>query len=130
MVTTIEVVAGVASDGDTVFACRRSPDRSSGGKWEFPGGKVESGESPEQALARELHEELGAEVVVGSLLDRSVVTVGGLRIDLACYDVVFQGAPPVVSTDHDLLRWIPRSSLTDLDWASPDLPMVHLLSRS
>lgn len=129
MVTTIEVVAGVASQGDTVFACRRSPELSSGGRWEFPGGKVEVGERPEEALARELREELGADVSVGRLLDRSVVAVGALQIDLACYVVTFRGAPPVSSTDHDELRWVPRNRLAELDWASPDLPMVRLLTE-
>jgi 8-oxo-dGTP diphosphatase len=130
MVTTIEVVAGVASQGDTVFACRRSPERSSGGRWEFPGGKVEVGERPEEALARELREELGADVSVGRLLDRSVVAVGALRIDLACYAVTFRDGPPVSSTDHDELRWVPRNRLAELDWASPDLPMVRLLTEA
>ncbi|MBF4567248.1 (deoxy)nucleoside triphosphate pyrophosphohydrolase [Plantibacter sp. VKM Ac-2880] len=129
MVTTIEVVAGVASQADTVFACRRSPERSSGGRWEFPGGKVEVGERPEEALARELREELGADVAVGRLLDRSVVAVGALRIDLACYAVTFRDGPPASSTDHDELRWVPRNRLAELDWASPDLPMVRLLTE-
>lgn len=128
MFTTIEVVAGVATDGDTVFACRRSPERSAGGRWEFPGGKIEPGETPEQALARELREELAAEVVVGPLLDRSVVTVGELQVDLSCYAVSFRGEPPVSSTDHDRLRWVARTELAELDWASPDLPMVRILT--
>lgn len=130
MATTIEVVAGVASDGDTVFACRRSADRSSGGMWEFPGGKVEAGESPQEALARELREELGVEVSVGSLLDRSTTVVGAIQIDLACYAVVFLGDPPTSSTDHDELRWIPRDQLGGFDWASPDLPMIRILTES
>lgn len=128
MTTTIQVVAGVASLGDTVLACRRAPGRTSGGRWEFPGGKVEAGERPQDALARELREELDADVAVGRLLDRSTVTVGELAIDLACYEVTFRGGAPVRSTDHDELRWVTRAQLVELDWAAPDLPMVGLLT--
>lgn len=130
MTTTIQVVAGVASQGDTVLACRRAPGRASGGLWEFPGGKVEPGERPQDALTRELREELDADVSVGALLDRSTVPVGELVIDLACYEVSFRGAPPVHSTDHDELRWVTREQLGELDWATPDLPMVRRLTAS
>lgn len=130
MTTTIEVVAGVAFQGDTVLACRRAPGRASGGLWEFPGGKVDLDEHPRDALARELREELDAEVSVGALLDRSAVAVGDLVIDLACYEVTFRGAPPVHSTDHDELRWVARDQLLRLDWATPDLPMVARLTAS
>lgn len=130
MTTTIQVVAGVASQDDTVLACRRAPGRASGGLWEFPGGKVEADEQPQDALARELLEELHADVAVGALLDRSTVAVGELVIDLACYEVVFRGAPPTNSTDHDELRWVTREQLGELDWATPDLPMVRRLTAS
>lgn len=130
MTTTIQVVAGVASQGDTVLACRRAPGRASGGLWEFPGGKVEPGEQPQDALTRELREELDADVAVGVLLDRSAVVVGELVIDLACYEVTFHGAPPTHSTDHDDLRWVTREQLGELDWATPDLPMVRRLTAS
>ncbi len=128
MTTTIQVVAGVASQDDTVLACRRAPGRASGGLWEFPGGKVEADEQPQDALTRELLEELHADVAVGALLDRSTVAVGELVIDLACYEVVFRGAPPTHSTDHDELRWVTREQLGELDWATPDLPMVRRLT--
>ncbi|MGK9148415.1 (deoxy)nucleoside triphosphate pyrophosphohydrolase [Plantibacter flavus] len=128
MARVVRVVAGVATDGEAVLACRRSPERSSGGKWEFPGGKIEADETPEVALRRELREELDAETSVGALLDRSVVAVGGLTIDLACYAVSFERGTPTRSTDHDELRWVHRSELTGLDWAEPDLPMVRLLT--
>jgi len=124
---TLSVVAAVFLDGDRVLACRRRPDRSAGGKWEFPGGKVEPGESPQAALVREIDEELGVRVEVGELLDRSAAAVDQIVVDLACYRVHTSGPAPERSSDHDRLAWVPCRLLRSLDWAEPDLPMVDRL---
>ncbi len=110
-VAPIVVVAAIFTDGDRVLACRRAPGRADAGLWEFPGRKVELGESPEAALSREIREELGVDVVVGALVDRSTTVVGIREIDLSCYLVTLTevDASPVAavatSTDHDELRW-------------------------
>jgi mutator protein MutT len=128
MDVVIQVVAGVLTRLDgTVLAGRRSAGRSAAGQWEFPGGKVEPGEHPESALARELHEELGLDVVVGGRIDRSVTLVGDIEIDLAVYRVPWAGDGPSSSTDHDELRWLSPTELDGLDWAAPDLPTVGVL---
>ncbi|MFF9563187.1 (deoxy)nucleoside triphosphate pyrophosphohydrolase [Leifsonia sp. NPDC014704] len=124
------VVAAVVRDGDRVLACRRAPEKDAAGRWEFPGGKVESGESPEAALAREIAEELGVRIHVGALLDRTVTArAGGRAIDLACFDCRLDGDAPVASTDHDELRWMPVERLGELDWAEADLVAVAVLTR-
>ena len=61
----IEVVCAVMIQGDRVLVCQRPLDKNEGEKWEFPGGKIEAGESPEEALSREIEEELGVIVEVG-----------------------------------------------------------------
>lgn len=125
--STIQVVGAIFIDGTKVLAFRRKAGKSAAGKWEFPGGKVEPNESPEHALARELEEELGlTNVTVGECLDRSTTPVGDVSIDLACYEVdthIF----PTSSSDHDMIQWVERESLSSLDWAEPDLPSVHKL---
>ena len=122
----IEVVAAVFyRDGD-VLACKRAPGTSAAGKWEFPGGKVEEGETPECALIREIQEELGISISLGPLVDRTVTAVGDFDIDLACY-LVSSSVVPTASTDHEELRWVPVTSLASLDWATPDLPAVVAL---
>lgn len=131
----VRVVAAVIADGDRVLACRRAPHKDAAGRWEFPGGKVEPGETPEEALAREILEELGVRIRVGALLDRTVTG----RVDLACYAATLDGPAPTVSTDHDALRWLSRGEhgdhgdrdeLADLDWADADRPAIARLSRS
>ncbi len=123
----MEVVAAVFTDGERVLACRRRADLQAGGRWEFPGGKTESGGSPATALEREIVEELGVAIEVGDLLDSSTTVVAGTPITLACYFVRPLGEAPSRSIDHDEVCWFSRDRLLWLDWADPDLPAVRKL---
>ena len=114
-------------DGSRVLACRRAPHKSLAGKWEFPGGKVDTNETPEAALMRELHEELDVESVVHELFRTDVSQVDELVIQLECYRVSLPGGPPTQSTDHDEMRWVELREIRSLDWATPDLEMVRQL---
>ncbi|QNE34869.1 (deoxy)nucleoside triphosphate pyrophosphohydrolase [Leifsonia shinshuensis] len=122
---TLQVVAAVIVRDGAVLACRRAPHKDAAGRWEFPGGKVEAGETPEAALARELREELGVDVRVGALLDRTVTG----QVDLACYAATLLGPAPTASTDHDALEWRGTGALAGLDWADADLPVVARLAE-
>jgi len=126
----VEVVAAVIVDDGLVLACRRAPHKDSAGLWEFPGGKVEPGETPQQSLARELREELSIGVTVGELVDRSATTVGDRTIMLSCYSTALVDERPTRSTDHDRLIWTRIAALPDLEWCAPDLPAVHKLVAS
>lgn len=119
----LPVVAAVIVRDGAVLACRRAAHKDAAGRWEFPGGKVEAGETPQEALRRELREELGAAVLVGALLDRTAT--GG--VELACYAVTLAGAAPTASTDHDALEWRATDELDGLEWADADRPVVMLL---
>lgn len=120
----IRVVGAIVERNGAVFAARRNADRSAGGLWEFPGGKVEAGESPEVALRRELQEELGVDISVGLLVDRSLSDVGSVRIELSCYAAEFEGDDPVSSSDHDAMQWVPLTELSALQWAPGDVPLL------
>lgn len=124
----LEVVAAVLVRDGRVLACRRAPGTDAAGLWEFPGGKVEQGESPEAALVREIREELGADILVGELVDRTVTESGGRSIDLACYRAKLTGELPTGSTDHDALLWVRTTELAALEWAPADIPAVRVLT--
>jgi 8-oxo-dGTP diphosphatase len=119
----IEVVAAVIEDAGAYLACRRRAGKAAAGRWEFPGGKVEPGESPADALVREIREELGVGIRVTGHLTTDIT--GPIR--LICLRASLDGARPESSTDHDALEWVSGSSLGDLEWADADLPAVRLL---
>lgn len=123
----LRVVAAVIVRDGCVLACRRNPDRSAGGLWEFPGGKIEPGELPEEALAREIREELGVPIDVGALLHRATTLTDTVAVDLSSYRARLTDATPTGSTDHDALRWLRPDQLLALNWAAPDEPVVALL---
>lgn len=123
----LQVVAAVLSEAEKVLACRRRPDKSAGGLWEFPGGKVEPGETPKDALVREVLEELNVGITVTTAIGTDVTLVDETAIQLTCFHAHLCGAKPVQSSDHDQLRWLPVTELDQLEWAPPDLPAVRRL---
>lgn len=127
---SILVVGAIMIRDGLVFAARRCPERSAGGLWEFPGGKVEPGEQPEAALRRELTEELGIDVTVGELVSRHSTQMGSVLIDLACYRVLVASDAPRASTDHDQMGWFPPEKLAELRWSPADVPIIQDVVRS
>lgn len=126
----IRVVAAIIERDGKVFAARRNADRSAGSLWEFPGGKIEHGEAPEEALRRELREELSVDTAIGSFMDRSEVTLAGGVLEMSCYAATFTGPDPERSTDHDAMVWIEVERLNSLSWAPADVPIIGRLADS
>ncbi len=125
----LEVVCGIITNSSgQILACRRGLERHLGGLWEFPGGKVDAGETPEAALARELHEELGITVRVGEILTSIVEwTDGAVSIRLRGYFCeILEGSPH--PHEHEEIRWCDVSDLADLEWAEADVPLVRELA--
>lgn len=112
-----------------LLACRRKPGKADAGKWEFPGGKIESGELPTDALIREVREELGIRITIVKPFSSDVTVVGDRAIRLSCYEVKIVGAKPKSSTDHDKLEWVAPGALARLDWSAADLPAVQRIER-
>ena len=124
----IHVVAAIFIKDEKVLACRRAPHKTSPGLWEFPGGKVESGESPFAALEREIKEELGFDCKPRETYDVSITMVGELEIKLETIICHFDSDEALSSTDHDELRWLEVHELNKVKWAKPDRQAVKKLS--
>lgn len=124
---TTHVVGAAVIRGATVLAARRSASMPLAGKWEFPGGKVEPGEQPQDALVREITEELGVTVRVDRFLATGTHTSGQRHIVLDVYLCALDDDQTPVPTEHDALAWLGRDALSRVDWAEADLPAVAAL---
>jgi 8-oxo-dGTP diphosphatase len=123
---TLEVVGAVIVRDGEILCARRGPGGETGGLWEFPGGKVEPGETPQQALRREIAEELGCTITVGDHLTTTTHEYAEVTIVLATYRCALVDGTPV-PTEHTELTWLPPSELACLAWAPADVPAVGLL---
>jgi len=119
----VVVAAAIVRDGRVLVARRRRPPA---GGWEFPGGKVEGGESDSEALVRECREELGIGISVGARLPGEW-PIGSGRV-LRVYLAELPAGEPACGPDHDELRWLARAELLDVDWLPADLPAVAVLA--
>lgn len=120
---TLVVGAAIVRD-DTVLAARRTAPAEAAGRWEFPGGKVEPGESPEEALVREIGEELGCAIELTGWLPGSALIGERHELRVAC-GVLTHGEP--TPTEHDLIRWVSADELDDVHWLAPDRPFLPAL---
>ena len=122
----IEVVAGIVLNQQKILIARRSPGKHLAGYWEFPGGKLEPGENPEEGLARELKEELNLEVVVGQHFMDSLYHYQEKSILLKAY-FAHSKQLELSSTDHDQLKWVQAKELEKYIFAPADVPIVEAL---
>ena len=126
----LEVVCGVITNSQGQYlACLRPAGKHLGGLWEFPGGKVDRGENPIEALIRELREELAVEVTVGGPLNPVEWDYGGKWIRLLPFYCEI-AAGELVAVEHAALRWCFPSQFDELTWADADKPILQEISRS
>lgn len=125
----IPVVAAVIEDGrGHVLVAQRPAHKHLALKWEFPGGKIEAGESPEAALAREIREELGIEIENLRALPRFTHDYGEVLIEMFPFRCRLTAASPAPHAhEHAALRWVYPTELATLDLAAADLPVVAAL---
>lgn len=121
------VGAAIIEDGRCLVA-QRSAEMPLPLKWEFPGGKPRDGESPQEALKREVLEELGVSIEVGARLGSGTSSSPDQEIVLTVFRArLLDGNPH--PNEHAAIRWVPLADLHELDWAEADVPIVELLAR-
>lgn len=119
---TINVVAAVIMKEGEVFATQRGYGEFKDG-WEFPGGKVEAGESPEEALCREIREELEVEVNVGDLIDTIEYDYPAFHLSMKCYACTIAGGSPHL-LEHEAARWLSADQLDSVAWLPADITLI------
>ena len=126
----IDVVCGVIeNDAGQFLTCLRPADKHLGGMWEFPGGKVEPGESAESALVRELLEELAVQVEVGAALSPVICNYGDRTIRLLPFRCRII-AGELRAVEHEQLTWCLPENFNGLTWAAADVPILREISAS
>lgn len=124
----IEVCAAVIQHQNKILITLRPENKQLGGYWEFPGGKIEAGESPQVALKRELREELDIEVAVGSLLETVKHRYAWGQVLILAYSCEWKSGiiKHLDVADH---RWVAPENLLDYDILSADLPIINKLQE-
>lgn len=125
---SIEVVAAVIHDGGRILATQRGYGEFKD-KWEFPGGKMEAGESREEALRREIREELDTEINIGKLLCTVEYDYPAFHLTMHCYLCsVVSGT--LVLKEHESARWLPAEALESVDWLPADLQILPIIRQN
>jgi len=122
----IDVTAAVWVENGRVLIARRRPGASQAGLWEFPGGKVRPGETPEHCLQREIQEELGVKIAVGEFFGESVYAYETKTIRLLAYRVSVKSGE-ISLNDHAELAWVAMADLSGYRFCPADVPLVRKL---
>lgn len=120
----VTVVCALIERQDRLLVAKRAPGKSMPGLWEFPGGKIQDGETPEDAIVREIREELGCNVRPIQSLPAHTHAYPELTVTLVPYvcDVI-DGEPRAL--EHAQLRWASKKELRELEWAAADVPILE-----
>ena len=130
---TIRVVAAITKavneKGETIiFATQRGYGDLKGG-WEFPGGKIEEGEKPQEALKREIMEELETEITVGELIDTIEYDYPTFHLSMDCFwaEIV---SGDLVLKEHEAAKWLTKEELDSVDWLPADITMIDKIKAA
>ena len=123
----VEVVGAIIKDGDRYLVGQRAANKAQGGLWEFMGGKIEPGETPEQALARECREELALEIEKKHIIDSVVHEYPEKTIRLTLISCSPKSGSNPKALEHQQIRWVTRAEMDALDFAPADRELIQRL---
>lgn len=124
---TIHVVAAIIKDGDKIFATQRGYGEFKDG-WEFPGGKVESGETSEQAIIREIHEELDTTIQVEKYFDTVEYDYPNFHLSMECFICTIKEGN-LTLLEHESAKWLTKNTLYSVNWLPADLGLISKLEQ-
>lgn len=124
---TIEVAAAIIQDGDKIFATQRGYGEFKDG-WEFPGGKIEQGETPGEALIREIREELDTEIEVGEQIDMVEYDYPQFHLTMHCFFCTIISGNLTLK-EHEAAKWLTKETLDSVDWLPADEGLIEKLKR-
>ena len=120
---TIRVVAAVIRDQNRIFATARGYGEFKGG-WEFPGGKVESGETPQEALAREIREELDTDIEVGELIDTIEYDYPAFHLSMDCFWCMIKDGKLTLK-EAEAAKWLSKETIDSVNWLPADKGLIE-----
>ena len=124
---TVRVVAAIIIENGQVFATQRGYGEFKDG-WEFPGGKIEPGETPEEAIVREIKEELDTEVEVIELLDTVEYDYPNFHLSMGCFICKIKSGDLVLK-EHEAAKWLTKDTLGSLEWLPADMGLVGEIEK-
>ena len=122
LMKVIKVVAAIIIDDGKVFATQRGYGEFKGG-WEFPGGKIDAGETPEEALVREIKEELDTVVEVNELLDTVEYDYPNFHLSMDCFICKIKSGDLVLK-EHEAAAWLTKDELKSVEWLPADITLI------
>ena len=133
MMKTIRVVAAVIKakndNGEAIiFSTQRGYGDFKGG-WEFPGGKIEDGETPQEALKREIMEELETEITVGELIDTIEYDYSTFQLSMDCFWAGIVSGEPIL-TEHEAAKWLTKKELDSVEWLPADITLIDKIKMA
>lgn len=123
----VEVVAAVIRDQDKIFATQRGYGEFKDG-WEFPGGKIESGETPQQALIREIQEELDTEIEVGKSIDIVEYDYPTFHLKMHCFWARIKKGDLILK-EHEASKWLTKETIHSVEWLPADLGLIDKIEE-
>ena len=129
---TIRVVAAVVKakdeEGNTVYLATQRGYGEFKDKWEFPGGKIEEGETPKEALKREILEELDMKISVGERITTVEYDYPNFHLSMDCFLCEIEEGTPILK-EHEAARWLDKSSIASVEWLPADIEVAEIIQK-